>query len=411
MNLLHLSTYDSGGAGRAVSRLHQGLRSAGINSQMLVQKKASDEATVVSHQRPTLMAKARMSGEFLPTKLYPHRQQTSFSSQWLPERINAQVDRLNPDIVHLHWINHAFVQIETLAKLGRPLVWTLHDMWPFTGGCHYSEACTAYQASCGQCPILHSSRQQDLSSWIWQRKRNAWKSLDISVVAPSQWLGECAKASALFSNAKVSVIPHGLDLETYQPVEKAQARQHLGLSRNKKIVLFGAIAATTDTRKGFPLLAAALQQLSQTAWRDRIELVVFGASELEKGVSLGFPARCLGHLSSDEALAIAYSAADVMIVPSVQEAFGQTAFESLACGTPVVAFEATGLKDIISHRQDGYLALPFDINDLMQGITWILESAERHQTLCAAARDKALQAFDVALQVKRYGALYESLLT
>lgn len=410
MKILHLSTYDLGGAGRAVSRLHHGLLNADVDSQMLVQKKVGNESSVVVYKLSERVRKARMSIEFLPTKFYPRRHQTSFSSQWLPERIESYVSRLKPDIVHLHWINHAFVQIETLAKLDQPLVWTLHDMWPFTGGCHYSKDCKAYQSTCGRCPILKSSKELDLSTWVWQRKHKAWNSLDISIVAPSHWLAECAKSSTLFGKSDITVIPHGLDLHSYQPINKIVARQQLGLSTDKKIILFGALKATADTRKGFPLLIAALQKLSQTVWRDNIELVIFGTSELPKDFRLNFTSHCLGHLDSDVALASAYSAADVMIVPSEQEAFGQTAFEALSCGTPVVAFDVTGLKDIVTHQRDGYLVRPFDIDDLVRGIIWVIEDSDRHRVLCQSARKKAEREFSADLQAKRYASLFETVL-
>ena len=407
MKILHLTTYESGGAGKAVSRLHQGLIGANADSQMLVQKRVSDEDSVVVNKLPERVRKARMSIEFLPTKFYPRRKQTSFSTQWLPERITTQVSSLNPDIIHLHWINHAFVQIETLAKLGKPIVWTLHDMWPFTGGCHYSENCKAYQAACGCCPILKSNRKLNLSALILQRKHKAWKDLDISVVAPSRWLADCAKASSLFEKIDITVIPHGLNLQVYSPTEKVAARQQMGLPTDKTIVLFGALNATKDTRKGFALLAAAIQHLSHTSWKDSIELVVFGASKLPELESSGFGSSCLGHINNERQLALAYSAADVMVVPSTQEAFGQTAFEALACGTPVVAFDTTGLKDIVSHTYTGYLAKPFSTPDLAKGITWIIEDTKRHKILCAAARRVAEREFSLSLQAARYLSLYE----
>ncbi|MEM9808495.1 MAG: glycosyltransferase, partial [Cyanobacteria bacterium P01_D01_bin.56] len=171
MKVLHLNTYDSGGAGSAVYRLHQGLIARDVLSKMLVSKKRINDDNIVSLCSSELLGRMRISGGFLPNKLYRSRKGVGFSSQWLPDNIASSVRAIQPDIIHLHWINHSFVQIETLSKLGFPLVWTLHDMWPFTGGCHYSSTCNLYTSSCGNCPILRSNQKSDLSSLTWTRKR------------------------------------------------------------------------------------------------------------------------------------------------------------------------------------------------------------------------------------------------
>jgi glycosyltransferase involved in cell wall biosynthesis len=321
------------------------------------------------------------------------------------------VQQLAPDLINLHWVCNGYLQIETMAKFNKPLVWTLHDMWPFTGGCHYPQECDRYTDSCGTCPRLKSQQDWDLSHWVWQRKIKAWKSLDLTIVSPSLWLAECARASSLFQDLRIEVIPHGLDTETYRPIERSLARQLLKLPQDKQLVLFGAASgAIGDLRKGFHLLHAALQSLSQSGWQAKIELVVFGASQPEPPVDLGFRAHYLGRFHDDISLALLYAAADVMLVPSMQEAFGQTASESLACGRPVVAFNATGLKDIVEHQQNGYLAKPFEVKDLAQGIAWVLEDGDRHQKLCHHARATAVQEFTQKQQAHRYLSLYRQIL-
>jgi glycosyltransferase involved in cell wall biosynthesis len=200
-------------------------------------------------------------------------------------------------------------------------------------------------------------------------------------------------------------------LTTYRPIETAIARKLLNLPVDKQLVLFGASPGTTgDKRKGFHLLQPALQQLSQSGWQDRLELVVFGSSQPDRPIDLSFKTHYLGQFHDDLSLALVYAAADVMVVPSLQEAFGQTASEALACGTPVVAFAATGLKDIISHQQDGYLAQPFEIEDLASGIAWVLEDGDRHQKLRTCAREKAEREFNLELQAHRYRSLFTALL-
>jgi glycosyltransferase involved in cell wall biosynthesis len=410
MNVLHLSTSDiDGGAARAAYRLHQGLREQGTNSRLLVRAKASlDSDVLVDKSGLTKLGPPLNS---VPLKRYRHRTRAMFSPQWFPDAIAPKVQQFNPDIVHLHWVCNGFLRIETLAKLNKPLVWTVHDMWPLTGGCHYTYDCDRYQKSCGKCPQLMSQRERDLSRQVWQRKVKAWRALDLTLVAPSQWVADCARASSLFQTTRVEIIPHGLDLSQFRPIEKALARDLLRLPNDRQIVLFGASSGVMDDpRKGFQFLQAALQQLSSSEWRNRLMIAIFGISEPQPPLDLGIPSHYLGRLSDDLTLALAYSSADVMVVPSMQETFGQTASESLACGTPVVAFQATGLQDVVAHQKDGYLAQPFRVEDLVQGIRWVLENSERHQNLQVAAYEKARKEFSLELQAHRHISLYKCIL-
>ncbi len=417
MKILHLSTQDiSGGAARAAYRLHKGLQNIGLNSQMLVQEKSSSDKTVIAPKIRLFqgIAKTKLTFETLPLKFYSQRTEGTFFSQWLPDRVIPQVQKIEPDIINLHWVSGAFIQIESIAKLKQPLIWTLHDMWVFTGGCHVARDCKRYTEYCGACPQLNSNSNWDLSRWIHKRKSKAWQSLinsnNLTLIAPSNWIAECALSSSLFKNSRVEVIPHGLNTEKYRPIPQTIAREILKLPQDKKLILFGAIEATSDRNKGFHLLQPALHKLSQSDCKENIEVIIFGASQPENPPELGFKTHYLGHLYDDSSLATVYSAADVMLVPSLQESFGQTASESLACGTPVVAFNATGLKDIISHQQCGYLAEPYNIDDFARGITWVLENPEIYEKLSFYAREKAEREFTVELQAKRYSTLFESVL-
>ena len=410
MKVLHLSTSDlDGGAARAAYRLHQGLLNINVDSQMLVRAKDSDDRTVIAEKDWMTRLGPPMNG--LPLRKYNNRERSLFSPQWFPDKIATQVQSIAPSVLTLHWICNGFMQIETLKQFKQPVVWLTHDMWPFTGGCHYAKNCKLYTQSCGRCPQLRSDDERDLSRKVWRRKQKAWQNVNLTLVAPSHWFAELIAESALFRDRRIEVIPHGLDLEQYFPIEPAVARTVLKLPQEKQLLLFGASSGVTkDPRKGFQFLQTALQELSRNGWSEHLEVVIFGINQPDSPPNLGFPVHYLGRLRDERSLVLAYSAADVMVVPSMQESFGQTASEALACGTPVVAFNATGPKDIVEHQQTGYLATPYEADDLMKGIVWVLEDHARQRQLAQQSREHAERLLPLRLQARRYQNLYADLL-
>ena len=410
MNVLVVSNYDvKGGAARATYRLHKGLQSIGVDSQILVGYKFSDDKTV--RLMPTKFGEnfksLRPKLNRLPLKLYPKLGQVIFSPQWVPDSLAWEVAKINPDVINLHWVCEGYMQIETLAKFNKPMVWTLHDMWAFTGGCHYSESCDRYIDACGACPQLHSTKDADISRWIWQRKAEAWKKLNLTLVSPSVWLAKCANSSSLFKDFRVEVIPNGIDIQMYKPINSQWAREILNLPKDKQIVLFGIAGGTSNRWKGFNLLVSALQSLSKSGWNDRIELLVFGSSQPENDVELGFKAHYLGNLADDISIATVYAAADVFVAPSVYDNLPNTVMEAAACGIPSVAFNIGGLPDMIEHCSNGYLAKPYETEDLARGIAWVLEDPDRHEKLCHNARMKVEAKFTLEVQAREYQKLYE----
>lgn len=415
MKIASLSTFDNqGGAARAAYRLHQGLNQIDVESWILCQSKFSQDPKVIGGKTSSGIEQVktglRLSLDQLPLKRYRHKSKQLFSPHWLASKIDKQVTQLNPDIINLHWISAGYLKIETIAKFQSPLVWTLHDMWSFTGGCHYNQSCDKFTTACGACPQLGSTRELDLSRQIWQRKQKAWRNLNLTVVTPSRWLGDNAKASSLFSDRRVEVIPYGLDTDTYRPIDQATARKLLKLPQDKQLVLFLSLNATSDERKGFHLLQPALQQLSQSGWQDKLELMVVGSSPPENPPELGFKAHYLGILTDDLTLALVYSAADVFVASSLQDNLPNTVLEAIACGTPCVTFNIGGMPDMIEHQQNGYLARPFIIEDLAQGVRWVLEDPTRLQSLADYSRTKAKQEFSLKIQARRYQNLYQEIL-
>ncbi|MEB3310610.1 MAG: glycosyltransferase family 4 protein [Snowella sp.] len=401
------------GAGKAAYRLHQGLQKHPINSHFLVQNKLSDDDTVIAPKKALgkAMAKIRPTLNSLPLQLfYPEANSSMYCTQWLPDTISKTVAQFSPDLINLHNITLGYVQIETLARFKCPLVWTLHDMWTFTGGCHYSNGCDRYQNQCGACPQLYSQREKDLSRWIWQRKAKSWKNLNLTIVALSHWMADCIQRSSLLKDFPLEIIPNGLDLERFKPIDKPLARQLLNLPQDKPLILFGAMNATLDPRKGAHLLYPAIQKLNQAQGQDNIQLVIFGATRPTEAIEFGYPTYYLGRLNDDIALSLAYSAADVFIAPSQEDNLPNTVLEALACGTPCVAFKIGGIPDLIEHQKNGYLAQPFEIEDLTRGIDWVLKTVQSSPHLSLQARQKVETQFNQLLQVNRYHSLFKKLI-
>jgi glycosyltransferase involved in cell wall biosynthesis len=298
------------------------------------------------------------------------------------------------------------LRVETLRRFGRPIVWTLHDSWAFTGGCHVPNDCVRYRESCGRCPVLGSTREADLSRRVWARKRRAWSDLDLTLVAPSRWLADCARSSSLFRDARIEVIPNGLDLKRYKPVDRRFARDVLGLPQDRKLIVFGAKSGSEDRNKGLHLLASALRILKDAGRDHGTELVVFGSTASTTLARAGLKASYQGFLHDEVSLALLYAAADVFVAPSIQENLPYTVMEAMACGTPCVAFRQGGVPDLIEHERTGYLARPFEPEDLAHGIAWVLEDGDRWRALSSRAREKVEQEFELGLVARRYVDLY-----
>ncbi|PZO59943.1 MAG: glycosyl transferase [Phormidesmis priestleyi] len=420
MKILHLSTADAnGGAAKGAYSMHKALCAAGVDSHMLVADKFTSDRTVTGSTGITGSQKVQkglcQTLEYWPLRRYKNKRPGAFSAAVYPSRIAAQVEAIDPDIINLHWVAKGLLRPSDLQKFQRQrprhLVWTLRDMWAFTGGCHYSGDCSGYQTGCGQCPLLGSSRLHDLSYQVWQRKHAAWKDLTITLAPLSEWLADCARQSKLFAHQPIQVIPNAIDTDKYRPIDRAIARHVLNLPQDKKLILFGALQPTADTRKGFSYLQSALHHLAAQPNHNQLQTVIFGTDKPDQDLDLKLPTTFLGHLHDDTTLALAYSAADVMVVPSTQEAFGKTVIEAMACATPVVAFNSTGLKDSVVHQHNGYTAQCFDAIDLAHGISWVLESSDRLHTLSQNARQTIENQFTFARIAEQYQQLYQQLLT
>lgn len=409
MKILMVSESDSkGGAAKAAYRLHESLLNANIDSQMLVQNKEGDDNTIIGPvtKIQRAISKVRPTLDELPVSLYKNRTKTIFSPAWLPfSNIVKKINEIDPHIVHLHWVCGGMIKIEDILKIKAPIVWSLHDNWVFTGGCHIMWDCEKYKDACGACPRLESQKEKDLSKKIFNRKKKVFsQKKDMTIVGVSRWLTECSKASTLLKDKKHTNLPNPIDTSIFKPFSTEKSRELWNLPKDKKLVLFGAIT-TNNINKGFHELSEALDQLKNV----EIELVVFGNRGYDESQKFSLKTHNVGYLHDDASLVTLFSAVDVMIVPSRQEAFCQTASEAMACGTPVVAFGHTGLLDIVDHKDNGYLAKSLDTSDLTYGIEWVLNN-ENYALLCQSAREKVLSAFDSKIVAQKYISLYKDIL-
>lgn len=418
LEILHLSVGDSGGgASRAAYRIHEALVKSGIKSRMRVLKSdTSDDRVTGGTPKATIVSR-------INNKL--HQRWLSYTQRgWhtndpvvhsFGQTGAGLVNELNSngaDILNLHWVAE-MLSVKDIGALKKPIVWTLHDMWPFCGGEHYApDTETArfrqgYRA--GNRPIGESG--PDLNRQTWEAKQRAWSKHNFTVVTPSRWLAECSQQSILFGNMALHVIPNPLDtVGLWRPISREVSRVALGLPQDKRLILMGSFGGTVDPRKGGDLLQEAMA-LVVTRSVAPVELVVYGQSQPADGEVWPLPVHWLGKVRDDRVLALAYSAADLMVVPSRQDNLPNTAVEAQACGTPVVAFDVGGLPDIVVHRETGWLAKAFDIADMAEGILWVLSDEVRRSTLSNAARKRAVKLFSESVVAGQYAKLYEEVLS
>lgn len=406
-----LSAHEStGGAARASLRLHETLLELGVKSDYVVQFAQGGRPGVIKARggMANLVARTRHHLDLLPARL-ARGAVDNWATGVLPSDAVSRVNPLGSDIVHLHAVWNGFVSIQSLPRFNGRIVWTLHDMWPFTGGCTYDRDCGRFREDCGRCPVLNSKRDYDWSRVALRMRERRWRDLDITVVAPSRWLAAAAGESRVFATKRIEVIANPINLSVYRPLDKGVAREVLGLPSDRKIALFASVSPMSDQRKGFDLVFAALRSLGQRYSSTDLVLCIAGAWRNDAFAELGVDVRCLGVLQDDASMALAYSAADVFLAPSRQENLANTVAESLACGTPVVAFRIGGMPDMIDHLQNGYLVQPFDTEEFGAGIQHILESEERWMGMSEAARAAAERKLDARSQALKYVQLYRTL--
>jgi glycosyltransferase involved in cell wall biosynthesis len=403
--VLHLSTYNEfGGAARAANRIYQSLKNQTFEFEMLTLHKTSNDNSI----RMPKQLDAKIGLKFMQQLLSSYRNQKKDLSNILQsygEASAGAVNEINADrsaIIHLHWICN-FLSIEDIANIEKPIVWTLHDMWPFCGSEHTSFDVDAY--------FYNEPTNQDMndpSREIWLKKLKLWKNKNLNIVAPSHWLANCARKSCIFKNNIITVIPHPIDIDLWKPQKRDDVIAHFNFKKEKKQILFVANNAINDFTKGWDLLIESLMVLYNNEGIE-FELVVLGYEGKFDNI-FPFPVYSLGAIKNDQIVAKIYSAVHVIVVPSRVEAFSQVCLEAQTCALPVVGFDIGGIPDIVIHQTTGWISKSYDTNDLSKGIQWILEDEERRSILSTNARKYAMQKFSLEVVAKQYMNLYEKIL-
>jgi glycosyltransferase involved in cell wall biosynthesis len=392
MKVLHLSTHDiAGGASRAAYRVHRCMLGMGLDSRMYVRSKTSKDGTVQT--RTDFFG--RFYFQLLPllNRAYGKLQRSADdnSRSYNPAPTLSLRRHIRPqeyDVVMLHFLGQGYLNYREIGRITQPIVWLVHDMWPFCGGEHYTEDGQRFTQGYRADNRSPGDRGLDLDRHLWRGKRKRWANPNVAVVGASRWISELARKSLLFANAKHDVIPYPLDTGIYQPQDKTAARRLFGLPQDRKLVLFGAVGGVNDRRKGFDLLVDALKKVARQ--RRDADLVVFGNPSGGAFPDVGLPCHTLGILRDDYSLAMLYSAADVLAAPSRIDNLPQIVLESQCCGTPCVAFNVGGMPDMIEHHRTGFLAASFSTDEFAAGIEWVIEASGSKSDLAHDTREIAV---------------------
>lgn len=419
MKILQINKTDAGGGSAvAANRINRALRRNGVESKMLVQDLRRSEEGVYSVQ-DGLFSKVQSKVKAFQEEFYliPHQRNSAARHNF--SVANKGVDIVNhslvkeADVIHIHSVVGGFLSLKSLESLlscGKPIVWTQHDMWSFTGGCHFSGSCLEFLEGCSYCPFLRKPGKSDLAARLFANKKKMYDSSYLSVVSSSKWLCTLAQESKLLRRKKRFCIPNPIDTNFYKPSDKAEARRKLGLVQNKKYLLFGADNAC-DPRKGMRYFIEALGILGENfAYiQESVELIVFGKISNQVLKQLPFKVNYFEYVDSPSKLVDLYNAADCYVLPSLQVNLPNTIMESMACGTPVVGFSIGGVPEMISHQKSGYLAEMKNSLSLATGIYEMLFVADL-DTLSSHARSKAVASYSEDVVAQQYIQMYKSLM-
>jgi len=406
-----------GGAAIASYRLMEVLRESGVAVNMLVQEGGDDDEAVFSTTRSAPKRWINFLRFAMERLLFLRHEKSKdvrflFSMANTGEQLNRNKLIREADIIHLHWVNAGFLSLSSLKKLldlGKPVVWTFHDMWAITGGCHHALSCERYKQACGECLYLKKPRKNDLSHRLWRRKNRIFKNRNITVITPSKWLRDCVRESSLFSQMEVHAIHNPVDQTQFKPVDRELACRKLGLDSSKRYILFGA-ASVGNLYKGFSYFQEAIKLMSQDSEAvEGVEVLLFGKTGGDVSQIFPLPTHTFDYISSTETMVALYGAAHLYAISSLQDNFPGTIIESMLCGTPVVGFRTGGIPEMIDHLEDGYLAEYKSAADLAEGMKWVL-FYDPYQEFSDRTRKEAVRRFSRERSAEKHVELYRKLL-
>ncbi len=413
MRVLIVNTSENaGGAAIAARRLMEALNRQGVKAKMLVRDKRTEAITVAALPPSPLLRAKFMWERFVIWQANHFSKKNLFQIDLANTGtdITSLPEFQEADLIHLHWVNQGFLSLKDIRRIlesGKPVVWTLHDQWPFTGICHYSGTCDKYKTQCHHCPLLAGGGSpDDLSAKTFRRKRQMLRGAHVVFVGCSQWMAGLARQSALLTGQEVTSVPNAINAGMFCPADSARARLQCNLPADRKLLLFGAFKAS-DPRKGIDYLKEACRILLEkhAALASRIGLVVVGRGADDLHDLFPFPVYPFNYVADEKQMACLYNAANAFVTPSLEDNLPNTIVESLSCGTPCVGFRVGGIPEMIDHLQNGYLAEACNADDLAEGIRFVLEH-ERPEELAQHAWHAAQSRYGETHVAAKYIALY-----
>ena len=415
MRVLIVNTSEkTGGAAVAANRLMEALNNNGVKAKMLVRDKETRHLTVCG-LRPSWRLRWHFLWERLIIWLHLHLQREHLFEIDIANcgtDITQLPEFREADVVHLHWINQGMLSLRDIRKImeEKPVVWTMHDIWPATAICHYARGCERFLMECSSCPLLPAAGAHDLSNKVWHRKQQMLSGRRVTYVCCSQWLADEARKSALLHGQKIVSIPNTIDTRLFCPTDKRQAREALQLPLDKRIILFVS-QRVTDARKGVSYLTEAIRLLVEAdpAVKETTAVAILGGHAEEVTEQLALPALPLGYVNDAKRIVQVYNAADVFVLPSLEDNLPNTLMAAMACGVPCVGFRVGGIPEMIDHRQNGYVADFQQAEDLAHGIRYVLEEAD-YEALSHQCVQKVAHCWSGQSVAKRYLEVYEQAL-
>ncbi len=413
MRVLIINTSERiGGAAVAANRLLESLTNNGIKAKMLVRDKQTDEISVVQLPQSWLQVWRFVWERVVIWKANRFKKNNLFAVDIANTGMNitSLPEFQQADIIHLHWINQGMLSLNDIRRIlasGKPVVWTMHDMWPCTGICHHARECTNYQQECHHCPFIYGGgSKKDLSTRIFRKKKEIYKLAPITFVTCSHWLENRARSSALLTGQTVTSIPNPINTNLFRPRNKQDARSKLLLPATGKLMLFGSVKIT-DKRKGIDYLIESCKLLAQKhpELKEKLGVVVFGNKSHELDNLLPFKVYALDYVEKEHALPNIYNAVDLFVTPSLEENLPNTIMESMACGVPCVGFNVGGIPEMIDHLHNGYVAEYRSAEDFANGIYWILTEQD-YPALSEQACRKVATNYSESAIAKRYIDVY-----